>query len=143
VRTLASSTERETRERLTAEYAVVSQLAEEIRRQIDLLTSAIDEIATTRAALKEVEKLSGGEEMLVSLGSSVMIRVSYKKADKVLVRVGNDVVVEKSMEDAFEYLNEQEKNLRQTLERRSAEYQNVISRLAEIEKALRGRQSVQ
>jgi len=130
--------ERDTREKLTAEYAIMSQLADEIKRQIDLLSTAINEIGVTKVALKELEKLSGGEEMLVPIGSSVMVRASFKKLGKVLVRVGDNVIIEKSLEKALEYLEEQEKTLRQTLERRNAEYQNVLGRLTELEKALRG-----
>lgn len=130
--------ERDTREKLTAEYAIMSQLADEIKRQIDLLSTAINEVAITKIALKELEKLSGGEEILVPIGSGVMVRALFKKLDKVLVRVGDNVIIEKTPEKALEYLEEQEKTLRETLERRNVEYQNVIGRLTELEKALRG-----
>ncbi len=121
---------------LSAEYAVLNQLAGELRRRMDLLNTAISELTVARSALGELRKLSGGEEVLVPIGGNVMIRAQFLKTERVLVGVGSGVMVEKSFEEAESYLAERERRLREELQRVASEYQKVLARMSEIERQL-------
>lgn len=128
------SEEQKTRERLSAEYAILAQVANELRSRIDLLNAAINDVTVARSALKELMKLSGGEDMVVPIGGGVMVRAAYKKEDRVMVSIGANVVVEKRIDEAIGYLEERERILRQELQQRVAEYQKIAARLGQIER---------
>jgi len=121
------------RSKLSAEYALLAQLANELRSQLDLLNAALNEVLTAKAALEEVSKLKGGEELLIPLGGGVMIKASFKGEHKVLVNVGSNVIVEKDLEGAVKYLSDREQALRRELQQRASEYRSILERLRELE----------
>ncbi len=121
------------RSKLSAEYALLAQLANELRSQLDLLNAALNEVLTAKAALEEVSKLKGGEELLIPLGGGVMIKALFKGEHKVLVNVGSNVIVEKDLEGAVKYLSDREQALRRELQQRASEYRSILERLRELE----------
>ena len=121
------------KEALSSEYALLSQIATELKNRIDLINVAINDFETALASLKEISKLSNGETLLVPIGGNIMIRVSFLEDDKVLVNVGSGVVVEKSFNDAISYLEEKVKLMREELKKRANEYQTILQRMSYIE----------
>ncbi len=128
-----SMSDSKTQEALSSEYALLSQVANELKNRIDLINVAINDFETALSSLKEVSKLSDGESMLIPIGGNILIKVSFVKSEKVLVNVGSGVVVEKGIEDAVSYLEEKIKVMRDELKKRVNEYQNVLQRMSIIE----------
>ncbi|RLF05648.1 MAG: prefoldin subunit alpha [Thermoprotei archaeon] len=133
------SEERSRRERLAAEYTALSQLAEEVRRRIELLNATLNEVASAKSALEELEVVEEGEELLVPIGAGVYVRAKVSGKSEVLVTIGANILVEKSIEEARKYLDEREQKLRDMLQRHVSDYQSLMSRLGEIERELRSR----
>ncbi|MCD6357630.1 MAG: prefoldin subunit alpha [Thermoprotei archaeon] len=133
------SEERSRRERLAAEYTALSQLVEEVRRRIELLNATLNEVASAKSALEELEIVEEGEELLVPIGAGVYVRTRISGKSEVLVTIGANILVEKSIEEARKYLDEREQKLRDLLQRHMSDYQSLVSRLGEIERELRSR----
>ncbi|MCD6208742.1 MAG: prefoldin subunit alpha [Thermoproteales archaeon] len=123
------------REALTFEYQQLARLAAEYQRRIDLLNAALEEISNAKTAVSELESLQNDEEMLVPLGAGVMARAAYRRG-RLLVNIGSGVIVEKDFDEVKSFLESREKNVRDTINKLSLEYQKILSRLAEIEKQL-------
>ncbi|RLE96867.1 MAG: prefoldin subunit alpha [Thermoprotei archaeon] len=133
------SEERSRRERLAAEYTALSQLVEEVRRRIELLNATLNEVVSAKSALEELEIVEEGEELLVPIGAGVYVRTRISGKNEVLVTIGANILVEKSIEEARKYLDEREQKLRDLLQRHMSDYQSLVSRLGEIERELRSR----
>ncbi|RLF05505.1 MAG: prefoldin subunit alpha [Thermoprotei archaeon] len=128
------------KESLSSEYALLSQIASELKNRIELINVAINDMEIALYSLKEISKLMGGETILVPIGGNIMVRASYLKNEKVLVNVGSGVVVEKSFDEAISYIENRIKLLREELQKRTSEYQNVLSRMSYIERQIIGKQ---
>ncbi len=134
-----STSDSKTQEALSSEYALLSQVANELKNRIDLINVAINDFETALSSLREVSRLSDGENMLIPIGGNILIKVSFVKSEKVLVNVGSGVVVEKSIEEAASYLEEKIKVMRDELKKRVNEYQNVLQRMSIIERQVVGK----
>ena len=128
---------RSSRENSAAEYALLTQIADELRRRIELLNAALGEMAAAKSALEEVEKLEKGEEILVPLGSGVYLKAMVADKQSALLALGADVVVERSFSEIKEYLDRREQQIREALQKSVNDYQVVVSRLRELERELR------
>jgi len=125
------------REELAAEYGALTQLLEDVRRRVELLNTTLAELAAAKSALEEIGSLNEGEELLVPVGAGVFIRAKLAGKDKVLVTLGANVMVEKTLDDTRKYLEEREQKVRDALQRSVADYQALVGRLREIEQRLR------
>ncbi|MEM0023118.1 MAG: prefoldin subunit alpha [Thermofilaceae archaeon] len=125
------------REQLVAEYTLVSQLAEEMRKRIELLNASINEIAAARRALEETQNLNEGDELLVPLGAGVFVRVKLANKSSVVVTIGANIMIEKNVDEALKIVGSREQQIRDALQRSMAEYQALLNRLQELEQQIR------
>lgn len=129
--------ERESREelirRLSAEYLVLRNLIQELRRRVEILNRLLIEIDDTLSSLESVKELKEEDSVLFSIGSMSYVRGKIIDRDKVLVNVGADVVIEKSIDDAMEYLRDKQKSIQLELRTTVAQLQQASTRLSELE----------
>lgn len=124
-------------QRLYAEYVFLRQLAETLNRNLTLLNNLLAEIRVTQEAIKEIEKISESNDVIVSIGGMVFLKARLPSRDRVLINIGSNVVVEKSHEEALEYLKNREENLKTELERTNNSYIQVLNRMRQLEQLLR------
>jgi len=124
-------------QRLYAEYVFLRQLAETLNRNLTLLNNLLAEIRVTQEAIKEIEKISESNDVIVSIGGMVFLKARLPNRDRVLINIGSNVVVEKSHEEALEYLKNREENLKTELERTNNSYIQVLNRMRQLEQLLR------
>jgi len=124
-------------QRLYAEYVFLRQLAETLNRNLTLLNNLLAEIRVTQEAIKEIEKISESNDVIVSIGGMVFLKARLPSRDRVLINIGSNVVVEKSHEEALEYLKNKEENLKTELERTNNSYIQVINRMKQLEQLLK------
>ena len=124
-------------QRLYAEYVFLRQLAETLNRNLTLLNNLLAEIRVTQEAIKEIEKISESNDVIVSIGGMVFLKARLPSRDCVLINIGSNVVVEKSYEEALEYLRNREENLKTELERTNNSYIQVLNRMRQLEQLLR------
>ena len=124
------------RERAAEEYAVLSQLAEEIQREINLAQSLIAEIDSTVITLKNIGSLEEAKEVLVPLSAGVYVRAVISKQEKFLVNIGSNILVEKTLEEALSMLNQRREEIVQLINKRVEELNAVISRAQQLRQVL-------
>ncbi|MEM3936257.1 MAG: prefoldin subunit alpha [Thermofilaceae archaeon] len=125
------------REQLVAEYTLVSQLAEEMRKRIELLNASMNEVAAARRALEETQNLNEGDELLVPLGAGVFVRARLANKSSVVVTIGASIMIEKNVDEALRIIGSREQRIRDALQRSMAEYQALLNRLQELEQQIR------
>ncbi|ABL77839.1 prefoldin subunit alpha [Thermofilum pendens] len=127
----------QSRERLAEEYSVLAQVAEELQREIQLAQTLIAEVDSAILALKNISSLEDGKEILVPVSAGVYVRASIKRQEKFLVAIGSNILVEKSLDEAVEFLNKRKEELSQLVERRMNDLNKVVARIREIESSIR------
>ena len=121
------------KERLAEEYGYLAQIAEELQKEITLTQSLVAEVDAAVLALKNINALEDAKEILVPVSSGVYIRANLKKQEKFLVAIARDIFVEKSFEEALDFLNKRKEELTQIIQRRIDDLNKIVSRIREIE----------
>ncbi|MEM1509090.1 MAG: prefoldin subunit alpha [Thermofilaceae archaeon] len=127
----------DSKEELVAEYATLGQLAEELRRRIDLLNVSLNELTAAKSAVDELVNVKEGEEVLVPVGAGIYVKANISNTKIVLVSIGANIIVERSLEEAKKYLDDREQRVRDALQKTLGDYQAVVSRMRELERGIR------
>lgn len=128
------------REELAAEYGMLAQLLEDLRRRIEVLNTTLAELASAKSALEEISALGEGEELLVPIGAGVFVRAKLANNRSVLVTLGANIIVERTVDEARKFLEEREQRVRDLLQKSAADYQALANRLREVELRLKAGQ---
>jgi prefoldin alpha subunit len=107
-------------------------------RQVQLLDEFIRECQQAQSALEEIVESSEGEQMLVPLGGNVFMRATIADTEKVLTGVGSDVVTEKSVSTAIDFLDRRIEELRKQEEQLIDTSQDIRARVQELQQRLQG-----
>lgn len=107
-------TAEETVNALLVEIRVLENTYNELTSRQNLLERALLE---SRAALDSIKGLTGqtSAEVLMQIGGGAMLRSQPPSADKVLVSVGANVVLEKPKEEAVAMLEERSRDVEKTI----------------------------
>ncbi len=90
------------------------------------VTEAKLEIETALNSIKELKNLKSKKDALINFGAGTYVKGEIKPSNKILVRIGAGVVVEKGLEDAINIMEERLKNMENTLKRIRDEKEKVI-----------------
>lgn len=94
------------------------------RNQLELINASLGNVLNTKNTVENLkEGVNEGDEILVPIGGLVHIKADIKETKKVLLAVTQDVVIEKDLDSALEFLenlieqhNKQIQFLRQQLQ---------------------------
>jgi len=93
----------ELRQALAALDAYKNQLAA-LTQQAQLLQMSYEETLSATQTLTSLINAKEGDEIMVPVGASSFVTAKVTSAPKAVVGVGNKVSVEKSLDDAVEYM---------------------------------------
>lgn len=103
------------------------------RNQLELINASLGNVLNTKNTVENLkEGVNEGDEILVPIGGLVHIKADIKETKKVLLAVTQDVVIEKDLDSALEFLenlieqhNKQIQFLRQQLQALEVNLQEV------------------
>ena len=110
-------------------------------QQVQILDEFIRECQQAQNALEEIAEGTEGEQTLVPLGGNVFMRATIADVERVLTGVGSDVVVEKSVSTAIDFLEKRIEDLRQREEKLIETSQDIRVRVQELQQRLQGQGS--
>jgi len=122
---------------LAEEYGLLTQLAEELQKEISLAQNLLVEVDSTVATLKNISSLGDSREILIPISTGVYARATINRQDKFLVSIGSNILVEKDLNDTLEFLKQRRNELQQLIERRVDELNKILQRLQQLQAALR------
>ena len=85
-------------------YQVLDGRLKVLRQIRELLLAKMLEIESTLNSIEEIKK-SKGEEILLYLGSNVLVPSSLKKTGKMIIELGSNIAIENTPEKTKEILN--------------------------------------
>ncbi|MEE9585696.1 MAG: prefoldin subunit alpha [Nitrososphaerales archaeon] len=115
---------------LLAEFRLLENRMNEANSQREILTRAFLDARAGVVTLKELDT-SSTSEVLIPLGGGVFVNGKTPPVDKLLVAIGADVVVEKSIDEALKYLEERVKGMENAVVGLDAQRNDINNKIIE------------
>ena len=117
----------------------LQQLQQQIRNA-DMQSAEMDKISF---AIEEAKSIKKGQEMLVPLGQGIFIKAKAEDANLVIMSVGADVAVEKSLDDAIAIVKTQQGELSSIILEMKHEFSDGVQRLHSLQNEMPQEQPVE
>lgn len=98
------------------EFKLLQEHIEKISEHINLLTEQQIQIEQTTTALEDIKKVELGTEILVPLADGLFIKANLKDTTEVLVNVGAETIVPRSIDQIKNMLKIQQEKVTQNIE---------------------------
>lgn len=93
------------------EMQMLDQQLQQVLKQLQVLEQQMLELETTKEAIEEIGKTEVGEEMFVPINAGIFAKGSLKSNKELLVNVGSNVAVSKTIPEAKGLIEEQIKEI--------------------------------
>jgi prefoldin alpha subunit len=110
---------------LTAQIKKMQQQAAQLEQQRMELQNLAD-------SLEEVKKLKAGTEILAPMGAGIFLKADIKETDRVIMNVGANVTVNKSVDEASEVIQHQIEQLAMIEEEMNMELRTASIRAQQL-----------
>ena len=101
--------------------------------QLEFIKASLSNIMTTKNTMENLkEGINEDDEILVPIGGLVNVKASIKDTKKVLLAVTQDVVVEKDLDGAIEFLDKLIEQHNQQIQFLTTQLQNLDVNLKQI-----------
>ena len=101
--------------------------------QLEIINASLGNLMNTKATVENLkEGVKQDDEILLPIGGLVNIKASIKEPEKVLLAVTQDVVIEKDLDGALEFLNKLIEQHNKQIQFLRTQLQNVEMTLQEI-----------
>jgi len=88
------------------QYRYLKEQRDVYQGQFEIINASLGNLYTTKLTLDNLkEGVNENDEILVPIGGLASIRATIKDTKKVLVSVKNDTIIEKTVEEAIEYIS--------------------------------------
>lgn len=102
---------------------------EALSRQVNVLRSTLDEVNMANESIKALLNANEGDEIMVPIGASSFMNVKVAANKNIIVGIGSNISVEKTPEDASQYMEANAAELTEALKK-------TVDALNEVQKAL-------
>lgn len=123
-------------QRLIFEYNWYKSQADTLQREINILTSYVEQLTLTMTTINNIRKGEGRGEILIPVGSRTFIKAKLIDSDKVIIHLGADVAAEKTLKDAQKLLEERLGEVQEVLSERRRLLDQIVAKLGEIQNQL-------
>ncbi|NVM19176.1 MAG: prefoldin subunit alpha [Candidatus Lokiarchaeota archaeon] len=93
-------------EQQLSQYRYFKEQRDMFQGQFEIINASLGNLYTTKLTLDNLkEGVNENDEILVPIGGLASIKATIKDTKKVLVYVKNDTIIEKSVEEAIEFIS--------------------------------------
>ena len=125
------SSEEEIFRRLVVELRMLEGTAEALQSRVNLVNAALTELRVASMTLEGLEKEKKDAQLFVPIGGGSYIKARLGSADKVVVGIGADVALERTMKDAKENLGNRIAELEKTRTSLGQQFAQVVEKIRE------------
>ena len=119
------------------EMQIIDQQMKQIQRQLQMIESQMVEVAATKEALNDLKDTKTGSEILAPISSGIFIKSNLAENTKLAVNVGSGTVVEKTIPEVINIIEEQEEEIKKTYDNLVIEMQRMGTKALELEQNLK------
>ncbi len=118
------------------EMQMLEQQINHIKKQIEQFDAHVAELQGSVETLNDLKEAGKGNEMLVPVAGGIFMKASIADADKLVVNVGSQVAVEKSVEDTQKIVSTQIGEMMQYREQLIENMRKLVEHYGRIEQEL-------
>ena len=118
------------------EYQVLEQQVKQVEEQNQTLQKQIEDLNGIKEAIESMEKTKIGSELFVPISAGIFIKAEIKQNNELLVNVGDNVVVPKSIKDAITLVEKQEKEIQKYKETMASNHAMLMLHQQQLEAEL-------
>lgn len=111
-----------------------------IYQQVEFIESLLAEYRRARETLEEMSKVEKGRNFLVPIGGNIFVHASLDNNSTVLTGIGRNVLVEKPMAKALEFIDKRIEDFLKEEERLIKISQDIRERVDELTKKLQAKE---
>jgi prefoldin alpha subunit len=89
------------------EFQLLEQQMKQTQKQLQLLEEQVVELIVTHQGLEDLKHVKEGSEILVPVSSGIFAKARLESVDKLILNVGANTAVPKTIEETQETLNKQ------------------------------------
>jgi len=116
---------------LAVESRYLEQTVNELQSRISLTSSAITELKVSSMTLEGLETEKKDSQLFVPIGGGSYVKARLETANKVVVGIGADVAVERTLKEAKEELEARIAELEKTRDALEQQFSQVVGRIQE------------
>jgi prefoldin alpha subunit len=113
------------------ESRFLEETAKEIQARVNMTNAALTELKVSSMTLEGLEKEKKDAQLFVPIGGGSYVKARLETAKKVVVGIGADVAVEKTVKEAKEELEARITELEKTREALVQQFNHVIEKIQE------------
>ena len=125
------SSDEETFRRLAVELRILEGTAEALQSRINLVRAALTELRVASTTLEGVEKEKKEAPLLVPIGGGSYVKAKLESTEEVIVGIGADVAIERTLKEARENLENRIADLEKTGNSLGQQLNEVIGKIQE------------
>jgi len=113
-----------------AQHMLLQQMQEQIEalsKQLEEINQQLVELEISKGALEEVGKAKQGTEILAQVANGIFVKTKLEDNTKLIVNVGGNTTVEKSIPEVIEILEEHE----QTMAKNAQEIESLLQQISQ------------
>ena len=123
------SSEEETFRRLVVELRILEGTAEALQSRANLVNAALTELRIASMTLEGLEKEKKNTPLFVPIGGGSYIKAKLESANKIIVGMGANVAVERTIKEAKENLGNRIAELEKTRTTLGQQFTQVVGRI--------------
>lgn len=123
------SSEEETFRRLVVELRILEGTAETLQSRINLVNAALTELRVAKMTLEGLEKEKKEAPLFVPIGGGSYIKAKLESAENMIVGIGANVAVERTISEAKENLENRIADLEKTRTSLGQQLTQVIGKI--------------
>ncbi|MFX0001924.1 MAG: prefoldin subunit alpha [Candidatus Hodarchaeota archaeon] len=101
--------------------------------QLEIINASLSNIMNTKNTIENIKQgVKENDEILVPIGGLVNLKASIKDTEKVLLAITQDVVIEKELDEAVEFLNKLIEQHHKQIQFLTTQIQNLDVTLTQI-----------
>lgn len=125
------SSEEEIFRRLVVELRILEGTAEALQSRANFVNAALTELTISSMTLEGLEKEKKNVQLFVPIGGGSYVKARLESADEVIVGIGADVAVERTMKEARENVENRIAALEKTRASLGQQFAQVVEKIRE------------
>lgn len=110
------------------QYQLAYQV-EQMQKIIESIDSQLNEVLMTRESLEDFKALEGKEEILFPIANGIFVSGKLANDKKLRMNVGNNVVVEKTVDEAIDLMQKQYDEINNYKEELLSQLESLLNKL--------------
>ena len=127
--------QKELQEKYT-EFQILNLQLQEIQKQMQNLDQQNIELEMTKQELDEFNKIKKGTDVLVSIEPGIFARAKLEDNENMLVNVGSGVVVDKNMKETKKLLEKQQDEINNLKNQLNLQVQQLLMKISLLKQDL-------